>query len=385
MVPSLLAQHSTWGLLVMLERKPKTAMQEQIPWWQVDLGPEAASAAFEAVAARNLSQGPITETLEAEVARLVGSRFGIATSSGSTALTLALMAAGAKPGDRVICPAYTWVATAQAAQILGCSVELVDIEPDRPVMDINQVPDASDERIFAIPVHMNGHSTDVTTLREKGYTVIEDAAQALGSVSEGRMLGTLGHLGCYSFSVSKIIGSGQGGIVVTDSEELVSLARRARTHGVVDVFAPEAWQSLGHNFRFNDVLAAVLLTQIPRLTERLDYARHLAGQYRQHLHSCEGVEIVRHSTGSEVGPYIEARVSRIHRDKLVEYLNNRGIGARKAFPPLSSANYMNPNPSVAFPNSSNWSAEVLYLPSGPGLSTESLEKVCKTIQTYFGE
>lgn len=359
-------------------------MREQIPWWQVDLGPEAASAAFDAVVARNLSQGPITATVEAEIARIVGSRFGIATSSGSTALTLALMVAGAKPGDRVICPAYTWVATAHAANILGCSVELVDIEPDRPVMDVSKVPDLSGEQIFAMPVHMNGHATDVSTLREKGYTVIEDAAQALGSVSEGRMLGSLGNLGCYSFSVSKIIGSGQGGIVVTDSEEMFALARRTRTHGVVDVFAPEAWKSLGHNFRFNDVLAAVLLTQIPRLAKRLDYARHLASEYRQHLRSCEGVEIVKHSTVQEVGPYIEARVSRKHRDRLVEYLNHREIGARKAFPPLSSAAYINPSPGVAFPNSLNWSAEVLYLPSGPGLSTESLKQVCESIKTYFG-
>lgn len=369
----------------MIERKHKAPPELQIPWWQVDLGPEAASAAFEAVTARNLSQGPITETMEAEIARVVGSRFGVATSSGSTALTLALMAAGAKPGDRVLCPAYTWVATAHAAHILGCSVELIDIEPDRPVMDMNQVPDASGERIFAMPVHMNGHSADVITLREKGYTVIEDAAQALGSMSEGRMLGTLGHLGCYSFSVSKIIGSGQGGIVVTDSEEMVALARRARTHGVVDVFAPEAWQSPGHNFRFNDVLAAVLLTQIPRLAERLDNARNLADHYRQHLQSYAGVEIVRHSTASEIGPYIEARTSRMDRDKLVEYLNYRGIGARKGFPSLSSARYMSTNSHVAFPNSSNWSAEVFYLPSGPGLSIESLEKVCKTIQTYYGK
>lgn len=369
----------------MLERKPKAFLQQEIPWWQVDLGPEAASAAFKAVASGNLSQGMLTETMEAEVARLVGSQFGIATSSGSTALTLALMAAGAKPGDRVICPAYTWVATAHAAHILGCSVELVDIEPDRPVMDINKVPEASDKRTFAIPVHMNGHATDVTTLRQKGYAVIEDAAQAMGSVVDGRMLGTLGHLGCYSFSVSKIIGSGQGGIVVTDSEEIVASARRARTHGVVDVFAPEAWESLGHNFRFNDVLAAVLLTQIPRIAERLDHARNLADQYHKHLHTCQGVKLVRHSTTAEVGPYIEARVNRMHRDKLVDYLNSRGIGARKAFPPLSSAKYMNPNPSAQFPNSSNWSAEVLYLPSGPGLSIKSLERVCESIQAYFGE
>lgn len=368
----------------MLDGEAEAQQKEQIPWWQVDLGLEAASAAFEAVAAKNLSQGPITQTLEKEVTSLVGSRFGIATSSGSTALTLALIAAGAKPDDQVICPAYTWVATAHAANILGCSVKLVDIEPSRPVMDIDQVPDASGERVFAMPVHMNGHSTDVNTLRAKGYTVIEDAAQALGSAFEGRMLGTLGHLGCYSFSVSKIIGSGQGGIVVTDSEEFADLARRARTHGVADVFAPEEWQSLGHNFRFNDVLAAVLLTQIPKLRARLDHARNLADQYRQHLGQCEGMQIVNHSTDSEVGPYIEARVSRMHRDKLVEYLNSRGIGARKAFPSLSSARYLRPSPRGAFPNASNWSAEVLYLPSGPGLSAETLTRVCESIHTYFG-
>ncbi len=365
--------------------KPETTnhAEQQIPWWQVELGPEAATAASAAVSEKNLSQGRITEAVEKEIARIVGSRFGIATSSGSTALTLALMAAGARPGDRVICPAYTWIATAHAAHILGCSVELADIEMERPVIDVQQIPETSDERVFAIPVHMNGHSAHASELRQKGYTVIEDAAQALGSMAGGHMLGTLGDLGCYSFSVSKIIGSGQGGLIVTDSEELASAARRLRTHGVRDVFAPEKWEVAGHNFRFNDVLAAVLLTQVPKLAERLNHARNLVTAYQERLRDFSEVEIVAHSTDSEIGPYIEARVTPENRDKLVEYLNSRGIGARKAFPPLYYAKYITNLSKKRFPNATKWSAEVLYLPSGPGLSPASVERICDVLRSYF--
>ncbi len=367
----------------MTEPENTDQAERQIPWWQVDLGPEAATAAAEAVSEKNLSQGKITETVEKTIARVVGSRFGIATSSGSTALTLALMAAGARPGDRVICPAYTWIATAHAAHILGCSVELADIELERPVMDVQQIPETSDERAFAIPVHMNGHSAHASELHQKGYKVIEDAAQALGSVVEGNMLGTLGELGCYSFSVSKIIGSGQGGLVVTDSEELASAARRLRTHGVQDVFAPEQWEVAGHNFRFNDVLAAVLLTQVPKLRERLDHARSLAAAYQECLRDVSEVEIVAHSTDSEIGPYIEARVKPECRNSLVEHLEQRGIGARRAFPPLYLAKYIKNTPEKRFPNASKWSAEVLYLPSGPALSIDSVTEVCSAVRDYF--
>lgn len=355
----------------------------EIPWWQVDLGSEAAHAAFDAVSSKNLSQGTITARVEGEFAEIVGSRFAVATSSGSTALTLALMAAGAKPGDRVVCPAYSWIATAHAALVLGCSVELVDIEVDRPVIDTELIPVLSGEKVFAIPVHMNGHSANVPDLRDKGYTVIEDAAQALGSKVDGKMLGTGGHIGCFSFSVSKIVGSGQGGVLVTDSEELASSAVRARTHGVVDVFAPDEWSSLGHNFRFNDVLGAVLLTQLPKLSERMEHIRRLTLHYERRLKLLPDLEIVRHSTVSQVGPYIEARLTKGNRDALVQHLNARGIGARKAFPPLSSARYLTKVSGSNYPNATLWSSNVLYLPSGPALSLESVERVCDAVLSFF--
>ena len=354
-----------------------------IPWWQVDLGPDAATAAAAAVSARRLSQGPITEEVEQRIAALVRSKHAIATSSGSTALTLALMAAGARPDDTVLCPAYTWVATAHAAHLLGCKVELVDIEEFRPVMDVTQVNAADSERSFAIPVHMNGHAVDVDALKQKGYVVIEDAAQALGSSRHRRYLGTLGDFGCYSFSVAKIIGAGQGGLVVTDSDEFADQARRARTHGVVDVFAPELWETPGHNFRYNDVLAAVLLTQIPLLEERIKHARMTARLYRDGLDGLDGVRVVEHDSEEQFGPYVEARVSASVRDDLVRFLGSHGIGARSALPGLHSASYLRRAVSESFRNAGAWSAEVLYLPSGPALSKSSVLQVCAVVRTWW--
>jgi dTDP-4-amino-4,6-dideoxygalactose transaminase len=359
--------------------------KETIPWWQVNLGDEAANAAFSAVTNKSLSQGKITKELESTFADLVDSRHAIVTSSGSTALTLSLIALGAKPGDRVICPAYTWIATAHAAHLLGCVVELVDIEENKPVMDVSKLPHVLDQKVYALPVHMNGHATDVPSLIAKGYTVIEDAAQALGSESAGSMLGTLGAMGCFSFSVSKIIGSGQGGMIITNSDELADSARKARTHGVIDVFAPEVWQGAGHNFRYNDVLAAILLTQIPKLSERLVHARKLVEAYSEGLSKTQWIEIVSHSHSSEIGPYIEARVSSEIRDPLVTFLSERGVGARKAFPSLSKASYLHIDPGESFPNAEKWSSEVLYLPSGPGLKLNEVGLIVDCITGYIAD
>lgn len=359
--------------------------EKPIPWWQVDLGPEAATAAAAAVTSRRLSQGPNTEELEQQIASLVQSKYAIATSSGSTALTLALMAAGAQPGDTVLCPAYTWIATAHAAHVLGCTVVLADIERQRPVIDVNQVPAASGGRCFAIPVHMNGHASNVTGLKEKGYIVIEDAAQALGSSLGGAQLGSIGDLGCFSFSVSKIIGSGQGGIIVTDSDEFAERARKARTHGVIDVFAPEFWESPGHNFRYNDVLAAILLTQIPLLEQRVAHARSTVRAYRAGLEGLSGISIVEHESPEQVGPYVEARVSASIRNELVDFLSRHGVGARRAFPPINSAPYLSSASDFSFPNAFAWSEEVLYLPSGPALSRDSIDSVIDLLRNWWNQ
>ena len=354
-----------------------------IPWWKVDLGPNAASAAAEAITNRCLSHGPITAMVEEQIAALLNTRYAIATSSGSTALTLALMAAGAQPGDTVICPAYTWIATAHAAHILGCSVELVDILPDVPVMDVDQVPIATEKRRFALPVHMNGHAVDVIRLKELGYIVIEDAAQALGSKYNQQYLGTIGDMGCFSFSVSKIIGSGQGGLIVTDSQAFAENAARLRTHGVLDVFAPGRWEYGGHNFRYNDPLAAILLTQIPHLSHRLSHAKLIQDTYQEQLSGFPDISIVGYSSPTEVGPYIEARVSCSHRDKLVDFLSGKDVGARKAFPVLASANYLRIDKTCKMINADRWSKEVLYLPSGPALTCDQVVYVSSLISSYF--
>lgn len=359
-------------------------MQNKTPWWQVDFGEESARAAAAAIKSKNISQGPITAEVEAEVAQIVGSKQGIATSSGSTALTLALIAGGAKPGDTVICPAYSWIATAHAAHFLGLTLQLVDIEHDRPVIDVSRVPVSEQVRAFALPVHMNGHWADISELVNRGYTVIEDAAQALGSGHDGRFLGTLGNAGCFSFSMSKIVSSGQGGMVVTDDDDFADRARRARTHGVEDVFAPSAWPGQGHNFRFNDVLASILLAQLKKLDHNLEHVRNLRRRYAESLADCAAIEIVEHQHPREAGPYIEAKVSAFTRGPLVDYLISRGISARNAFPPIYSAKYLNFCAEDDFPNTKRWTSETLYLPSGPALTTKRVEQISETIQAFFG-
>jgi len=317
--------------------------------------------------------------VERTMADKLGVKHALATSSGTSAITLALMAAGAGPGDTVICPAYTWIATAHAAHILGCKIRVIDIEPSKPIMDTSQLEATSGARAFVVPVHMNGHAVGIENLRDKGYIVVEDAAQALGSKLDGALLGTSGHLGCFSFSVSKIIGSGQGGLLVTDSDELFAVASAARTHGLTDIFAPKYWHSAGHNFRFTDVMASILMTQIPKLAEHIEHVRSIAKYYQEALNGLENLTVVEHSTDEEFGPYVEARVPERLRNELVQFLETKGIGARMAFPPIPSAKYLRLDPMLDTPNAEAWSKEVLYLPSGPGLSLDQAEYVALVV------
>ena len=353
-----------------------------VPWWDVNMGKEAESAVYNAVAGRNISQGKISEEVEYELATILKKKHSITTSSGSTALILSLIAAGAKPYDTVICPAYTWIATAHAAHLIGCKVEVVDILADKPIMDVNQIPDADKNKKIIIPVHMNGHAVDIMKIKEKGYFVIEDAAQALGSKDKYNFhLGGLGDTGCFSFSTAKIIGSGQGGIVVTDLDDIAQELRRSRTHGVLDVFAPEYWETSGNNFRYNDVLASILLTQIPKLESRLNHAQSIQSQYVYALKDISNIKIIQHSSTNEIGPYIEARVPKNYRNSLIKYLNGIEIGARPAFPPINTAKYLHINAQT--PNALAWSQEVLYLPSGPAITNKKVAYVCNMIAQFF--
>ncbi|MBI3394625.1 MAG: DegT/DnrJ/EryC1/StrS family aminotransferase [Spirochaetia bacterium] len=355
-----------------------------IHWWQTTFGEEEIEHVVRSMRNRQISQGAVTAEFEARLGEYLGVKNVVATSSGSTALLLALMAVGVGPGDEVIVPNRTWIATAHAAHLLGAKVVLVDVEPDRPIIDVAMVEERITSKTKAImPVHMNGRSADMRALKtiagRHGIFVIEDAAQALGSRNEDGYLGCQSDVGCFSLSVAKTIATGQGGFAVTNNTDLAGKLRAIRTHGVENVKDPGSWVMPGFNFRFTDIQASIGIEQLKRLPERLEYHRNIYRQYLEGLAETTLAPIKMNIGAGEVPVYIEYIAS--DRSALIQKLENEGIETRPFYPDLDRAPYLAQD-GRSFPNSRKYGDGGLYLPCGPAQSQENIERVIKTIRKY---
>ena len=229
-----------------------------IPFWNTEFTEAEALAVANAIRNRKISQGDLTELLEKEIAELLGIKHVVMVTSGSMALTLAMMVLEIGLGDEVIIPDRTWIATAHAVINAGATPIVVDTEVDRPVMSVESMEKAISEKTKAIiPVHMNGRGVDMEKVigiaEAKNIKIVEDAAQAFMSKHKGKYLGTYGDIGCFSLSMAKLISTGQGGFIVTNSGELNTRIRRMRTHGVSSTFEPERWDMKGGNFRYTEL------------------------------------------------------------------------------------------------------------------------------------
>ncbi len=354
-----------------------------IPWWATSFTSGEAEAAAAAVTGRHISQGPITALFEDALAKYLGVPHVVAVTSGTSALTLALMAQGIGPGDEVLVPNRTWIATAHAVQIIGAKPVFVDTEPGRPVVEVGTAHRHMTSRTKAIiPAHMNGRSVNMDAVNTFAATndliVIEDAAQALGSCDQqGRALGTLSKAGCFSLSAAKIISTGQGGFVATCDAETDARLRAIRTHGVENTVEPNTWVMPGFNFRFTDILANIGLVQLGLLPDRVRRQRQVYDLYEEGLKGSDLVRLIPQRTG-EVGPYIEVLTK--ERNRLITFLRLRGIETRTFYPDLDTAPYWNFDGGLV--NSRVFGREGLYLPSGPSITNEQIERVLAAVIEY---
>ena len=359
----------------------------KIPWWQTEFASGEAEAASSAIASGRLSQGPIVAEFENRLREYLGVRNVIATTSGSDALLLALWAAGVRPGDEVLVPNRTWIATAHSVLLLGAVPVIVDTDSDRPVISLVDLErKVSEKTRVVIPVHMNGRDAHIDEVLKFGdrykLRVIEDAAQALGSKDlSGAFLGTKSLAGCFSLSVAKVISSGQGGFITSNDDEFATRLRRMRTHGVENVVEPKNWGLLGFNFRFTDVLASIGMEQLKKLDKRLNRLRQIHQKYQSGLASLTTVSLIDVQTSQgEIGPYIEVLCK--DRSALVAHLNHFGVETRIFYPDVNKADYM--SRSTHNPNSERFGRDGLYLPSGPALPDESIDFVVKKIKEFDG-
>ena len=356
-------------------------MMNKISWWRTNFGDDEIEHVVHSMRNKNISQGPVTKEFEKSLSDYLEIKHVIAVSNGSSAILIALMAVGIQPGDEVIIPNRTWIATAHAVHLLGAKVIIVDTEENRPIIDASLIEEKVNSKTKAIiPVHMNGRSCDMSKIKEiankYNLFVIEDAAQAIASRNSYGYLGTQSDIGCFSLSVAKTISTGQGGFAVTDDDLLANKIRAIRTHGVENVKEPKEWLMPGFNFRFTDISASIGIEQVKKLPERIKNLRHIYEVYERNLKDSPFQIIPVDLKSGEIPVYNEYLVN--NREIWIEKLSNNGIETRTYYPAINSASYLGQS-KERYINSELYSRNGIYLPSGPDQSLSSIQETIKTI------
>ena len=331
------------------------------------------------------SLGKYVTAFEEAFARFCGCRYGVAACNGTTALHLALVALKIGPGDEVIVPSLTFVATGNVVVYTGARPVLVDCDPYTWTMDPQAVAAAITPRTRAIiPVHLYGHPVDMDPIldlaRQHDIAVIEDAAEAHGARYKGRRVGSLGLMACFSFYGNKIITTGEGGMVVTDDQGLAEAQAWLRDHAMSK--ERRYWHpAVGYNYRLTNIQAALGLGQLERIDEILAHKLRVARAYTQRLAGQAGLTLPPQAPWAEsvywmYSVLIQDEFGRT-RDEVMAGLRAAGVDSRPFFHPLHT---MPPyQTGLCLPVCEDVAARGINLPSSPGLSDEQIGYICDAL------
>ena len=359
-----------------------------LPWWSPEIGPHELELVKDVLDSGYLNEGDVVDRFERRIAELLGARHAVAATSGTAAIFLTLAALGIGPGDEVIVPDMTFIATANAVRLAGATAVLVDVDFQTLNIDVRAMEAAITPRTKAVvPVHVTGRGADMKNVcavaKARGLFVVEDAAEGLRSKHEGRWLGTWGQAGCFSFSPAKTITSGQGGMVVTDDEALASRIRALKDQGrpVRGTGGDDLHPTLGFNFKYTNLQAAVAIGQLNYLEHRVARQRAIHAGYAAELSSVSGIEVIPFDLAGGACPqWTDAFCDR--RDQLEEFLRSRGMMCRKMWHPLhTQAPYR--LPPERFPNAVARSGQTMWLPSAFTLTDEDVVTVSRHIRAFY--
>lgn len=353
------------------------------------MGKEELKELKEVLKSRWISGGPKIKEFQEKIAKVCGVKHAVSVCNGTQALYVGLKILGIGRGDEVIVPDFTFIASANAVVWAGAKPVFADIDPKTFNIDPQEIERAITEKTKAImPVHLYGQSADMAAImriaRKHKLFVIEDAAQGIGVKFQGKPVGSFGEVGCLSFYADKTITTGEGGMVLTNSQELAKKAAILQNQGRVS----RGWyihENLGYNFRMCDFQAAVGLGQLKKLPLILKKKKKIESLYRKYLKNIPGVELPRiDSRGFNVPFRILILVD--NPQALLEFLEKAGIKAGRSFYPL----HLQPcyrgrgyNTKGDFPNSIRASERILRLPSAVTLKEKEIRYVCQKIKEFY--
>lgn len=336
------------------------------------------------------SVGSYVDLFEENFSKYVNSKKAVVTMNGTAALHLALLTLGIGEGDEVIVPSITFIAPINTVKYVGAEPVFVDVCRDTYVMDADKIEELITPKTKAImPVHIYGHPADMDKIMEIAHKynlyVIEDATESLGSLYKGKMAGTIGHIGCYSFNGNKLITTGAGGMLVTNDEKLGERAKDLSTQSkrVTEnkaFYHPE----VGYNFRMPNILAAMGVAQLENAEKYVEIKRENAKIYNELLKNVKGVTlpVEREEVVNCFWFYsaiIEDEYS-IDRDELIKKLKEKGIESRPFFMPIHD---MPPFKECRRGNldvTNELYEKGINLPSSVGLTKEDIEIICSVIR-----
>ena len=337
------------------------------------------------------SKGKYVDEFAQKFAKFCGAKYSVLTTNGTTALHLALVALGVGPGDEVIIPAYTMIATAFAVSYTGATPVLVDSEPETGNIDVLKIEEKITLRTkVIIPVHIYGHPCDMDPImklaKKHKLFVVEDAAEAHGAEYKGTRCGGIGDIGCFSFYANKIITMGEGGAVVTNSKKiadklklLVNLA-----HSPKKRFSHIA---IGFNYRLTNLQAAVGVAQLEQADKFIRARRRNAKLYNRLLKGVGGLRLPVEKEGVKnvywmYGIVIEKDFG-LSRDELMVALAEKKIGTRAFFSPMHKQpiyRKMGVFKGERYLVAEDLGKQGLYLPSGSGLTQDQIRYICQMIK-----
>ena len=373
----------------MNDSKEKTHQSLRVPLARPWFDDAEVRGAADVVRSGWIIFGPKVEEFEQRFASMVGARHGIAVNSGSAALLVAMGALGVGSGDEIIAPDMTFVSTASSAMFLGATPRFCDIERRYYGMDPTALEKAITPRTKAIvPVHFAGQSCELEPIleiaRRHGIPVLEDAAESHLARYNGKATGSIGQIGIFSFTPSKPMTTGEGGMIVTSDKDLADRCRLLRNFGDAGKFD---WRVLGFNFRMPEVMGAIGLAQLGKLEEAVRRRRAVAGRYRQLLADSKLITLPAERTPDDANYQlfpILLDLARLNatRDQIVANLWEQGVSTRLYYPPLHKApvfEKFGPFDDRSFPNTLWYAERALSLPIFPTITDQEQDFVAHSL------
>ena len=369
--------------------------KKKIPVFDFKLGDKEKEYVNDCLETSFITQGSYVKDFEKKFSKFVNCEYGITTTSGTTALHLACKTLGIGEGDQVLVSSSTNMASAFSVDYCGSIPVPIDINKETWQMDVTKIEEKINEKTKAIMVvHLFGHPVDMDPVlkisKKYNLKIIEDCAEAHGVEYKGKKVGSIGDIGAFSFYANKNITSGEGGMIVTNSERLAEKARSLKSlgYGKINKFMHE---NIGFNYRLPNISAAIGLAQLEKIEKIFDEKKRIYERYTKNLQNIKGINI----------PKIEKWVTRYimwvyniyldknfptSRDNLVKKLQEKNIETRNAFVPINKQIVLIKKYALfqenECPNANFIMQNGFYLPSGNTLTNEDIDYICDEIKKF---